>query len=54
MGSIWHSGNSQHIADWCTLSHILHGVLIALIGRLALPKLGFNVLFAIAILTGIG
>ncbi len=54
IGSIWDSGNSQHIADWYTLSHILHGVLIALIGRLAFPRLGFNVLFATAIITGIG
>lgn len=54
IGSIWDSGNSQHIADWYTLSHILHGVLIALIGRLILPNLGFNWLFAAAIITGIG
>ncbi|MEJ6393066.1 DUF2585 family protein [Gymnodinialimonas sp. 2305UL16-5] len=54
VGSIWDSGNSQHIADWYTLSHILHGVLIALIGRVALPKLDFKWLFAIAIITGIG
>lgn len=52
--TIFDRGNSQHIADWYTLSHILHGVLIALLGRLIFPRLGFNVLFATAIVTGIG
>lgn len=54
VGSIFDSGNSQHIADWYTLSHILHGVLIALGGRLLLPRLSFNALFLTAIVTGIG
>lgn len=36
------------------MSHILHGVLIALLGRLLFPRLGFNVLFLTAIVTGIG
>lgn len=52
--SIFDGGNSQHIADWYTLSHILHGVLIALLGRLFLPSLGFKPLFLTAIVTGIG
>ena len=52
VGSIWSSGNSQHIADWYTLSHIAHGVLIVLIGRLIFPKISFNQLFAVAITTG--
>lgn len=52
--SIFDGGNSQHIADWYTLSHILHGVLIALLGRLIFPRLGFNALFLVAIVTGIG
>jgi hypothetical protein len=54
IGSVFDSGNSQHIADWYTLSHILHGVLIALLGRLLFPKVGFNTLFVVAIVTGIG
>jgi hypothetical protein len=53
VGSIFSSGNSQHIADWYTLSHILHGVLIVLAGRLLAPRLGFRYLFAIAIFTGV-
>lgn len=53
VGSIFSSGNSQHIADWYTLSHFLHGVLIVLAGRLFFPRWGFRTLFAIAILTGV-
>jgi len=53
VGSIFDGGNSQHIADWYTLSHILHGVLIALVGRWLFPRLGFPALFFIACLTGI-
>jgi hypothetical protein len=53
VGSIFDGGNSQHIADWYTLSHILHGVLFAMIGRLVLPRVSWNVLFLIAITTGI-
>ena len=51
--SIFDGGNSQHIADWYTLSHILHGVLIAPPGRIFFPKLGFEPLFLAAIVTGI-
>ncbi|MEL6959365.1 MAG: DUF2585 family protein [Pseudomonadota bacterium] len=52
--SIFDGGNSQHIADWYTLSHILHGVLIALVGKAMFPRLGFKPLFLTAIVTGIG
>ena len=52
--TIFDGGNSQHIADWYTLSHILHGVLIALLGRLVFPRYGFNGAFLAAIVTGIG
>ncbi len=54
VGSIFDSGNSQHIADWYTASHILHGVLIALVGRLVFPTVGYGVLLLVAIITGIG
>ena len=54
IGSIFDSGNSQHITDWYTLSHILHGVLIAFLGRLVFPNLSFETLFLTAIVTGIG
>jgi hypothetical protein len=51
-GFIWASGNSQHIADWYTLSHIIHGMLIILLGRLALGWIGYPVLLILAIGTG--
>ena len=54
VGSVFDSGNSQHIADWYTLSHILHGVLIALVGRLVFPRVRGEVLLAVAIVSGVG
>ena len=52
VGSIFSSGNSQHIADWYSLSHILHGMVVVLAGRLLFPRWSFQLLFAIAIFTG--
>lgn len=53
VGSIFDGGNSQHIADWYTMSHILHGVLIAFLGRVLFPHLDFRWLLATAIVTGV-
>ena len=54
VGSIFDGGNSQHIADWYTMSHILHGVLIAFLGRVLFPSLDFRWLLGTAIVTGVG
>ncbi len=53
VNSIWSSGNSQHIADWYTPSHMIHGLMIVPLGRLLAPRLSLNWLFAIAIVTGV-
>lgn len=51
-GFIWSSGNSQHIADWYSLSHVVHGMLIVLIGRMARGAITYPVLLLMAIVTG--
>ena len=54
VGNIFSSGNSQHIADWYTLSHVVHGMLIVLFVRVLVPRLDDRAVFAIALLTGVG
>ena len=56
---LWHgaandSGTSQHIADWYSASHVIHGFLfygaMHLIGRFCGAPLGFGLALALAIL----
>ncbi len=54
VGNVFSSGNSQHIADWYTLSHFVHGMLVVLVARVLLPRLDDRAVFAIALITGIG
>ena len=53
VGSVFSSGNSQHIADWYTLSHVVHGLLIVLLGRILFPTWSSQSLLVIAVVTGV-
>ncbi len=50
---LWHggldSGNSQHIADWYSLSHVIHGFLFYALTRLALRRQPKGVRLAVAV-----
>ena len=54
VGSIWSGENSQQVADWYTLSHILHGMLLALLGKAFGQRLGVAPFYGAAIVTGTG
>ncbi len=54
VGNVFSSGNSQHIADWYTLSHVLHGMLVVLGARVLFPSLDYRAVFAVALITGVG
>lgn len=53
--SLWGEGsqNSQQIADWYSLAHFLHGVIIALIFRVFFPKVPLRYAFLVGIVTAV-
>jgi hypothetical protein len=50
-GDVFSSGNSQHIADWYTASHVIHGFIFYALLWLAVPRwsVGARLLLAIVI-----
>lgn len=53
-GDIWSAGNSQHLTDWYTPSHILHGILFYALLWLVARRLAVGWRFLAAILLEAG
>lgn len=48
-GVVLSSGNSQHLLDWYTFSHVIHGIIFFLALRWIFPRLSTQILLAISI-----
>ena len=48
-GVVFSSENSQHLSDWYTPSHIIHGILFFGLFTLILPKTSINVRLALSL-----
>ena len=49
-GVVFSSENSQHLSDWYTPSHIIHGILFFGFFTLILPRAGVNMRLALSLL----
>jgi hypothetical protein len=48
-GDVLSAGNSQHLTDWYTFSHIIHGFLFYLLLRVLFPRMSVASRFALAV-----
>ena len=53
-GEVFSQGNSQHIADWYTFSHVIHGFVFYAIARLLFPKTSVATRLLLAVLVEAG
>ncbi len=53
-GQVLSQGNSQHIADWYTFSHIIHGFVFYALARLLFPKASMWTRLLLAVAVEIG